>query len=171
MKKLMPGLLFLVLSSLVMLFSTGCGSGGDNPSWSLKLEGARTETIDQAYFEDGAAADCHGTKYTDEQGTVWEGIPLWFLAGRVDDDKTHKNGAFNDSLADRGYEIEVIAGDRSAKFTSQEIKRNNNIIVACKMNGLSLPADIGPLMLVGKGVDKARQVEQITSIKLSISPR
>jgi hypothetical protein len=171
MKKKMYGLIVIVLSGLVMLCSAGCGSGGNNPSWSLKIEGARTESIGQDYFEDGASPDCHGIKYTDEQERVWEGIPLWYLAGRVDDNKIHKNGAFNDALADQGYEIEVIAGDRSAKFTSQEIKRNNNILVACKMNGTTLPVDTGPLMLVGSGVDNSRQVGQITSIKLSLSPR
>lgn len=136
--------------------------------WNLKMEGAITENIDQSTFESGAAIGCHGTKYTDDQGQVWEGIPLWYLLGRVDDaTDTHKGDAFSDALADAGYEVQVIAGDGyTAKFTSAETKRNNNMLVAYKMNNKSLTDKAWPLKLVGSAVDKKRQVGGIVNIKL-----
>jgi DMSO/TMAO reductase YedYZ molybdopterin-dependent catalytic subunit len=114
-----------------------------NQPWTLHLEGAMTEDIDNATFESGAAPGCHGYTWTDDQGRVWEGIPLWLLAGRVDDDFKHnpnQPGAFNDDVADAGYEIQVIAGDGySQSFTSAEVKRNDNFIIAFLRDGEPLP--------------------------------
>jgi DMSO/TMAO reductase YedYZ molybdopterin-dependent catalytic subunit len=136
--------------------------------WNLKLEGAITEDIDQATFESGAAIGCHGEPWKDDQGQSWDGIPLWYLVGRVDDVKdTHKGDAFSDELADQGYEVQVIASDGyTVKFTSKEVKRNDKIIVAYKLDGNPLPEKSWPLKLVGGAVEKQRQVGKITTIKL-----
>ncbi|WP_292491852.1 hypothetical protein [Methanoculleus sp. 10] len=45
--------------------------------WTITLKGALTETIDQKYFEDGIACG-HAATYTDENGGVWKGMPLWY---------------------------------------------------------------------------------------------
>jgi hypothetical protein len=160
---------FFAVLSLVLFGSTGCERGPGNSTWSIKLEGARTEIIYQDYFEQ-AIADCHGKKYTDEQGNVWEGMPLWFLAGRIDDGRKHGKNGYNESLADQGYEIEVISANRSVKFNSRETKLNDNIIVACYMGGARLRDETAPLALVGSGVDEAHRLDRITSIKLIFAP-
>jgi hypothetical protein len=136
--------------------------------WNLKLEGAITENMDQSTFESGAAIGCHGNKYTDDTNQVWEGIPLWYLIGRIDDaTDTHKGDAFSDTIADAGYEVQVISADGyTAKFTSAETKRNNNMLVAFKLDSKPLTDKAWPLKLVGSGVDKKRQVGGIASIKL-----
>ncbi len=159
-------IVLVIVLSLIVFGLAACTSKVS--LWSVTLEGARTEVMPQADFEDGAG--CHVKTYTDAEGKVWEGMPLWYLVGRVDDDQKHKSGAFSDSLADAGYEITVASAGASVKFTSQEVKRNDNIIVACKMNGAALSDSEGPLKLVGSGVDQSRQIGKITSIKLSLKP-
>jgi DMSO/TMAO reductase YedYZ molybdopterin-dependent catalytic subunit len=135
--------------------------------WVLQLRGDRDEDIDRATFESGAAEGCHGTKYIDDKGREWEGIPLWLLVGRVDDDNPHEDKAFNDSLVKDGYEVEIIAEDGfSATLPISAIARRNNIIVAYKLNGESLPEDYWPLRLAGEGLTGKEQVGQIKEIKV-----
>ena len=62
--------------------------------------------MDKATFEAGAAPGCHGKNWTDAQGHVWSGIPLWYLVGYVDDADTMGH-VYNDALADQGYEVHV----------------------------------------------------------------
>lgn len=135
--------------------------------WTFELEGAINENIDKATFESGAAIGCHGAKYTDDQGHAWEGIPLWLLIGRVDDTLSHGDGAYSDTLADQGYEVQLVASDGyMVKLTAAETKRNNNMLVAYKMDGGSLSDKDWPLRLVGSAVEKQRQIGGIVSLKL-----
>jgi DMSO/TMAO reductase YedYZ molybdopterin-dependent catalytic subunit len=135
--------------------------------WNLKLEGVVSENMDQGTFESGSAIGCHGVKWTDDQNRAWEGIPLWYLVGRVDDTDTHKGDAFNDAAADKGYEVQLIAADGFIqKLTSAEVKRNDALIVAYKRDGNPLPENQWPLRLVGATLKKEQMVGQITTIKL-----
>ncbi len=133
-------------------------------TWNLKLTGAITQDMSQSIFEAGAAPGCHGINWTDSQGHIWSGIPLWYLVGYVDDKTTM---GFNDALADKGYVVYLIASDGSTvSFTSAEVKRNNNFIVAYLFNGQPLSNILWPLALVGNGVDQQHQIGMITAIKL-----
>ena len=85
--------------------------------WTLRLEGARTETMDQATFESGAAPGCHGVTWKDAQGRAWSGIPLWLLVGWVDDARKHGTGAFADDLA-AGYTVELTGAGGGARRAS-----------------------------------------------------
>jgi hypothetical protein len=136
--------------------------------WNLQLEGAITESMDQATFESGSAIGCHGLKWTDDQSRVWEGIPLWYLVGRVDDPTdTHKGDAFSDDLADAGYEVQIISADGyTVSLTSAEVKRNDALIISYKRDGDPLPENQWPLRLVGGTLTKAQMVGQIATIKL-----
>jgi len=136
--------------------------------WTISLEGAITEKMDQATFESGAAIGCHGVKYTDADGHVYEGIPLYYLIGRVDDAvDTHKGDAFSDALADSGYEVHLVAADGyEVTLTSAETKRNEGMIVAYKMDGKSLVDKNWPLRLVGSNVTKQKQIGGIAKMKL-----
>ncbi len=134
-------------------------------SWTISLQGALTQTIDKATFEAGAAPDCHGKKWTDAQGHVWLGIPLWYLVGNVDD--ASGNMSYNDALADKGYEVHVANSNGDmVMFTSQQVKRNDNIIVAYEEDGQPLPSTQWPLALVGSAVDQEHQIGMISKIKL-----
>jgi len=135
--------------------------------WTLNLEGVITENMDPATFESGSAIGCHGVKWTDDQNRVWEGIPLWYLVGRVDDTNTHKGDAFDTAAAETGYEVHLIAADGyTVKLTSQEVAKNNALIIAYKRDGAPLPENQWPLRLVGATLDKGQMVGQIAAIKL-----
>lgn len=148
--------------------------------WPLKLYGAQTNIVSQSYFE--SAVNCHGAAtYTDpETNDVWSGLPLWLLAGLVDDENTHGAKAFNDGLAAQGYDIWVIAADGYyQEFDSASVARNNDIIVANKLNGQPLPVKTGvpgdmhpcyPLKIVGSGVSDGSRVGAIVRIDLRNIP-
>jgi DMSO/TMAO reductase YedYZ molybdopterin-dependent catalytic subunit len=135
--------------------------------WTLHLEGAVSEDVDRGSFESGAAPTCHGASWADPEGRTWTGIPLWLLVGRVDDENVHEDGAFNDGLADAGYEIRVVADDGySVTFDSATVARNDDIIVAYLLDDAPLPEKHWPLRLVGPELEKSSWVGRITTIEL-----
>jgi len=110
--------------------------------------------------------------YTDINGNVYTGIPLWRLLGWVDDRIPHGSNGFNDAAAIAGYKVIVKAGDGYAKeFTSQQIGKNDNFIVANTLNGTSLPTDGShppyPLRLVGSSATGGNSVGNVVEIQLT----
>jgi len=146
---------------------------GAREDWSLILTGAVTDTISRSYFESGKACAMagHGATWTDDDGHVWSGMPLWVLCGWVDDANKHDYGTdpFRDDLADAGYNVTVIdygadgvkgtGDDFSTTFNSSFVKRNRNIIVADEIDGAPLPKDgkTWPLKLVGSDLTSNKQ--------------
>jgi hypothetical protein len=123
--------------------------------WPLKLYGAQMDILDKSSFE--GCVSCHEATYTDDSGT-WTGIPVWRLMGIVDDTHAHDEGDFNDTLAAQGYNVVAIGADTyDYTFDSADLARNDNIIVASKLNGEPLPVNDGtasphplyPLKMVG----------------------
>ena len=134
-------------------------------SWTISLQGAITQSMDKSTFESGAAPGCHGKTWTDAQGHVWLGIPLWYLVGNIDD--SNGDMSFSDVIADQGYEVHLANSNGDmVTFTSKEVKRNDNIIVAYQIDGQPLPSTKWPLALVGSAVDAQRQIIMISKIKL-----
>ncbi len=139
-------------------------------TWSLTLSGADTYVMDQTEFEDGADPSCHGAMWVDGEDT-WSGIPLWRLAGWVDDYVQHGEGAFNDGFAVAGYDIKIIASDGYSKtFASADVARNDNMIIANMLNGEEL-SDSYPLRLVGPDLSGGQKVGMITEIQLLNLPK
>jgi hypothetical protein len=135
--------------------------------WSLHLIGVKNENLSRVEYESGVI--CHGESWTDETGQVWEGIPLWLLAGRVDDDSPNhmEKGGFNRSLAYTGYTIQVITGDGyTAEFESELVAENDDIILANTIDGETLPEPYWPLRLVGSDVNKAEMLRNVIEIRL-----
>jgi len=146
---------------------------GAREDWNLILTGAITDTISRSYFESGKACAMagHGATWTDDDGHVWSGMPLWVLCGWVDDANKHDYGTdpFRDDLADAGYNVTVIdygadgvkgtGDDFSTTFNSSFVKRNRNIIVADEIDGAPLPKDgkTWPLKLVGSDLTSNKQ--------------
>jgi hypothetical protein len=134
-------------------------------AWSLHLEGALTEDMDRGTFEAGASPSCHQASWTDDQGQVYTGIPLWLLVGSIDDADSHGDQAFNEALAAQGYTVDIVAADgysvtlESSRFTGQ-----NGILVAYLLNGEPLPEDESPLRLVGADLQRNEQESRIASI-------
>jgi len=160
----------------------GSGGGGTPTDWTLELLGAREESVTKAFFEQALACPSsgHQVSWTDGDGNVWTGVPLWLLVAMVDDDPDvgtyHFN--FNDDLAAQHYEVNVISSDGwTATFDSADIARNNGYIVANTLNGEPLPlqTDSGkpcwPLHLKGSAVFGGQQVGGIVRIELSGLPQ
>ena len=133
--------------------------------WNLTLNGELTDVINRTSFEEGAA--CHNASWTDGSSRTWTGIPLWRLVGWVDDTDQHD---FNDTLADAGYEITVIAGDGYSKtFDSSFVKRNDDIILANELDGAPIPEDSTsyPLRLTGSALTSGQNVKGVVEILLT----
>lgn len=160
--------LITLVTALMVASMVACTEASPvGTEWSLKLSGASTETITQEKFEEGAAPACHGVECSIED-KVYSGIPLWVLCGWVDDEVEHGEGAFNDELADNGYDIIVISADGySVTFNSQTITRNNNIILANEVDGQTISQG-GPLRLVGPELSKGQRVKQVVEIHLDL---
>jgi len=143
-------------------------------TWSLELVGAINETMSKATFEEGVA--CHdGFSYTDSEGMIWTGIPLWYLMGRVDDATAHGSGSFNDMLAVDGYDVILTACDGYSKtFSSADLAGNDSYVVACYLNGSDLPEltdsgkPLAPLKLVGSGLSSGQMIGNIAKIVLDV---
>ncbi|HNR96452.1 MAG TPA: hypothetical protein PKH89_05690 [Anaerolineae bacterium] len=137
--------------------------------WTLHLEGQIVEEMSKSTFESGATPCCHRRIWTDEQGGIWAGIPLWHLIGRIDDDITHQAGGFNDGIAKLGYTVELVAADGySVTFDSSRVRYNNNLIVVNTLDEKPLEDKYFPLRLVGSDVQKKEAIAQITSIILHL---
>jgi len=150
--------------------TSGTAPPGD---WTLSLSGAISEAITRSAFEEGVACrPSHSATYTDGDGNVWGGMPLWLLVGWVDDESKHDT--FNDALAAEGYSVKVTAGDGySINFASGDIARDNGYIVANTLNGEPLPLLkpnstklCFPLQMIGSKVSSGQLVGNIASIEL-----
>ncbi len=138
--------------------------------WVLQLEGAQTEEMDRATFESCAAVNCHQATWTDDEGQVWSGVPLWLLAGRIDGGEKHGDDAYNQALAQQGYSLEVIAADGySAAFDSTHFDHNDDILLANLVDGELLLDKSFPLRVVGADVDKKGRVGQVAQIVAAIT--
>jgi PKD repeat protein len=151
--------------------------------WTLELDGTRiggiSYTVDKAFFESALACQQganHEATYTDSSGNVWVGMPLWFLAGFVDDADQHSSNAYNDAKALAGYEIVVIgSGSYTKVFPSAPTVRSDAFIVANTKSGAHIPdtdTKNWPLKLVGTGVASSGklQVGGINTIILNYPP-
>jgi hypothetical protein len=155
-----------VIPTPVPTVSPTPGTGASGP---LSLAGAVSRTVTLSYIASGIAYGHAGT-YTDSSGVTWEGMPLWFLAGMVDDSSQHGVGAFNDTLAAQGYSITVTGRDgTSVNLDSKAVSRSNAYIVANKKNGIAIGATdpIAPARLVGNGAGIGNGVSGITGISLN----
>jgi DMSO/TMAO reductase YedYZ molybdopterin-dependent catalytic subunit len=139
---------------------------GSVEEWNLTLTGAITDIPDRSTFE--SCVGCHRASWTDGNSQKWSGIPLWLLVGVVDD--AHNETAkhyFNDTVADMGYNVTVIAADTYNKtFNSTFVKRNNELILANEMNGTALPEKYFPLKLVGQDLAKSEMVGNVVEIRI-----
>ena len=139
--------------------------------WVLKAQGALMEDIDRASVESCGAPQCHGASWTDDKAQEWVGVPLWLFVGAVDDEITHEGPAFNDELVDSNYSIEVIASDGyTVTFEAARVARNNNIIVAYKVNDNPLVDKYFPLRLVGSDLEKSEMAGGVVELKVDLEP-
>lgn len=133
--------------------------------WSLNLEGAITEQMDRNSFESCSAPGCHQATWTDESGNEWSGVPLYYLAGRVDDGVRHEDRAYNDAFAKAGYVMQIFAADGyNVGIESSRTDFNRHVFIASMVNGEPLDEKNFPLRLVGEGLEKSEMVGQIVQV-------
>jgi hypothetical protein len=132
--------------------------------WPLQLVGAATVNMTQADFE--SLASLYPASWDDSaNGNLWDGVALWRLVAVVDDgDST----TFSDAMAAAGYAVRVIAADGySYTFSSQDVARDSNFVLANELNGAPLPAGKYPLKLVNPDFEVGGpSVSQVVSIEL-----
>jgi DMSO/TMAO reductase YedYZ molybdopterin-dependent catalytic subunit len=135
--------------------------------WKLPLTGKISEDMDRGTFQSCSAASCHGKTWTDDKAQVWTGVPLWLIAGRMDDEIKHGDGAYDDKAADAGYMLEVVASDGyKVAVDSARAKRNNNMLVAYLVNNNPLGDQYYPLRLVGADLKSSEMAGKIAKINL-----
>jgi len=174
----MTKIALITLATVLMVIGmVGCAKGAETPQpagWSLKLTGVSAGIITQEEFEKGADPSCHGAEcdIIDKEGVAhtYSGIALWVLCGRVDDEVEHGKGAFNDELANRGYDITVVGADGySITFSSKTIARNDGTILANEVDGQPLSQKEVPLKLVGAEFKTSQMVKNVAEIQLDLS--
>jgi hypothetical protein len=141
--------------------------------WTLVLVGPYSDNMTRASFESGLNCQTanHEANWTDKNGNVWSGMPLWYLIGWIDDRGDVNRMEFNDTLAKQGYTVNVITGQGySESFNSSTIARNNNIILADRLNGAPLPkvGQYWPLRLVGSGLRSDEMLSNVVEIQMIV---
>ncbi len=138
-------------------------------AWRVQLEGAVPGRLDRASYVNCASPGCHGSGWVDAEGRRWEGIPLYLVAGMVDDQKKHDAGAYNAKLARRGYEIQFeTAGGEVVTIDSRDIAGKDSIVLSSKVDGGELPDEYFPLRLVGPGLSEAQMPGGIARIVVRV---
>ncbi|MDD1683994.1 MAG: hypothetical protein LUO98_09195, partial [Methanoregula sp.] len=147
--------------------------------WTLELDGRDiggiNYTVTKPFFEEALACQMganHKATYTDSKGRVWEGMPLWFLAGYVDDADQHSANSFNDTLALAGYNILINSTDGSSTVVdSRLMMHNSNYILANSLNGTHiLDSDNNwPLRFTGANVSGSSSIRNVSSITLVLA--
>jgi DMSO/TMAO reductase YedYZ molybdopterin-dependent catalytic subunit len=136
--------------------------------WSLYLEGTRTELMDRNSFESCYAPGCHQSSWTDEDGNEWRGVPLYYLAGRVDGGNIHEDRAYNEIFAKEGYVLELFAADGyNVSIDSDRTIFNRDLFLASVMNGEPLDEKYFPLRLVGDNLENSEMVGQVAQIVIN----
>ncbi len=144
----------------------------EQEDWTLELEkGSETVDISKQYFESAAGCDYHRAEYEDE-GDIYAGVPLWEIVAAVDGGPPPDGHyMYNTVLSELGYNVTVEAEDGfSADFPSQQVARNDSIILANELNGEPLPEGEAPLRIVGEGLSGEQSVRNIARIELTELP-
>jgi DMSO/TMAO reductase YedYZ molybdopterin-dependent catalytic subunit len=137
--------------------------------WKVQLEGAVPGKLDKPTYVNCASPGCHGSGWVDADGKRWEGVPLYLVAGLIDDKKRHGAGAYNAALARKGYDIvfETATGE-VVTIDSRDIAGKQDIVLAGKLDGGELPEEFFPLRLVGPGLSEAQMPGGIVRIVVRV---
>ncbi len=138
-------------------------------AWKVQLEGAVPGKLDRASYVNCASPGCHGSGWVDAEGQRWEGIPLYLVAGLVDDKKKHDAGAYDAALAKKGYDIQIETdGGKVVTIDSRDIAGKDSVVLSSKLDGGELPDDYFPLRLVGPGLSDAQMPGGIARIVVRV---
>ena len=133
--------------------------------WKVQVEGVRRDTIDKPTYVNCASPGCHGSGWVDDAGRRWEGVPLYLVAGLVDDTKKHGAGAYDAALAKKGYDIVIEGADGTVTtIDSRDVAGKDDVVLSGKVDGGELPEEYFPLRVVGPGLGEAQMPGRIARI-------
>lgn len=145
----------------------------DEDDWTLALIGVRNVVLPRSDYEETiSSTSSHRATGPDHKSNTWEGMPLRYIIGAIDDwNYGMSSAAFNSALAAAGYDITLISIDgRETTFNSSIGIDNNNFILGYKVNGAVLdPSDAQwPLRLVGSGVNSDLSAKGVVAIRIGV---
>jgi hypothetical protein len=152
-------------------------TGGQVKQWSFTLKGPKkTSVITRKDYESCTAPSCHSNKTVKYKGHSYSGLPLYYLVGKVDDNKDSNNwGDFNRNLARKGYTIQFVNGKGKTVSISSKllVNRPTNIILAWQKDGKELTGSAGPLWLRGPvtKIKISKQIGGLTRMNLRNVPK
>jgi DMSO/TMAO reductase YedYZ molybdopterin-dependent catalytic subunit len=133
--------------------------------WKVQVEGVLRDTLDKPSYVNCASPGCHGSGWVDAAGKRWEGVPLYLVAGLVDDKKKHGEGAYDARAAQKGYDIVIEGADGTVTtIDSRDIAGKDDVVLSAKVDGGELPEEYFPLRLVGPGLSEAQMPGRIARI-------
>ena len=138
--------------------------------WNLTLSGISNMIVSRKEFE--SWVDVYSTCWSDGNHT-WCGVPLWRVISMIDD-STPGDYQFNESLAQSGYTIRLIAGDGWITELNISLVAHNDkgYIIANSIDGEVLPdytpsgRPSWPLHLRGSDIHPPNNVGNIVSIEI-----
>jgi DMSO/TMAO reductase YedYZ molybdopterin-dependent catalytic subunit len=133
--------------------------------WKVQLEGVVPGKLDKPTYVNCASPGCHGSGWVDAAGKRWEGVPLYLVAGTLDDKKRHGAGAYDAVAARKGYDIVIeTATGKVVTIDSRDIAGKQDVVLSGKLDGGELPEEYFPLRLVGPGLSEAQMPGGIVRI-------
>jgi hypothetical protein len=142
--------------------------------WTVNVKGPKkTFKLTRKDFESCTAASCHKQTTVKLGGHKYQGLPLYLVVGKVDDNKAMNNwGDFNAAKALKGYWIDVRNSKRKTSVSSKLIAgRSTKIILAWRLDGKELTGPNAPLWLIGPKLKSAQRIPGIKSITLRGVPK
>jgi DMSO/TMAO reductase YedYZ molybdopterin-dependent catalytic subunit len=142
--------------------------------WTVSVKGPKKSMkLTRKDFESCTAASCHKQTTVKLGGHKYQGLPLYLVVGKVDDNKAMNNwGDFNARLAAKGYWIDVRNSKHKTSVSSKLIAgRSTKIILAWRLDGKELSGANAPLWLIGPKLKSAQRIPGIKSITLRGVPK
>lgn len=137
--------------------------------WSVVLKGAVDAQLTRLSYRSCSSPGCHGSVWTEADGSLWQGVPLWLVVGLVDDAQRHDAGAFNRRLVKKGYEVEIRSSDdKTVVLSSKQIFARKEILLADKKSGSELPEEFFPMRLVGPGLAAKEMIGKIIKVVVRV---
>ena len=142
--------------------------------WRVDLYGLTNSSIDRPTFEASMYCGTYPHRQTyeivdDDRIHIYEGVGLWIIISIIDDGETvnDSHNIFNNGLVGKGYKVVLKNKDGlNVTLNFDDIARNNSYILAAKRDSAFLAEAIGPLKLVGSGVNSLQMIEGIIEIWL-----
>ncbi len=138
--------------------------------WSFNLTGLTSLKVTQSFFIAMASHHLVWCNITDKGvDKHYQGIPLYYLLGAVDDGDELGHFGLNMTLALLGYAVQIKATDGfTAEFDSVRVARNKTIILAYLNDGKPLNSSQGgPVRVVGSDLLGKESVKNVADITFS----